>query len=194
MERNYPSYDQLLSELGTSNINYDDLLSTTEWRNRRNEIVSRDKCICTNCGKSETIHHHDERLWKHFNLWIEIDGIEDSQYVKGLGTVLKPKNLNITASSKPFYLHVHHKYYVINRLPWEYKDSALVTLCNWCHWELHKNEKVQVYLEDGVTVANYNLCIRCNGAGWFPEYKHVEGGVCFKCRGSRFDQPLIFNS
>ena len=34
-------------------------------------------------------------------------------------------------------LHVHHKYYVSNRLPWEYPDTALITLCNICHSKEH---------------------------------------------------------
>jgi len=30
-------------------------------------------------------------------------------------------------------LHVHHKYYRANSEPWDYPDSALVTLCEDCH-------------------------------------------------------------
>jgi hypothetical protein len=26
-------------------------------------------------------------------------------------------------------------------------------------------------------------CFRCGGAGWFRCYSHIEGGVCFRCRG-----------
>ena len=26
-------------------------------------------------------------------------------------------------------------------------------------------------------------CHRCGGAGWFRCYAHIEGGVCFRCRG-----------
>ena len=26
-------------------------------------------------------------------------------------------------------------------------------------------------------------CDRCNGVGRIPEYKHIENGICFKCRG-----------
>jgi hypothetical protein len=29
------------------------------------------------------------------------------------------------------------------------------------------------------------LCSRCGGSGWFPHLTHIEGGVCFRCRGSR---------
>lgn len=34
-------------------------------------------------------------------------------------------------------LHAHHLYYVANRLPWEYPDSAMITLCNACHKYAH---------------------------------------------------------
>lgn len=30
-------------------------------------------------------------------------------------------------------LHTHHKYYQKDKLPWEYPDSALITLCWRCH-------------------------------------------------------------
>jgi len=30
-------------------------------------------------------------------------------------------------------LNVHHKYYLRGRDPWDYPDSALVTLCDTCH-------------------------------------------------------------
>ena len=26
-------------------------------------------------------------------------------------------------------------------------------------------------------------CDRCNGSGKIPKYKHIENGICFKCRG-----------
>ena len=30
-------------------------------------------------------------------------------------------------------LHVHHKWYGANKMPWDYPDSAFVTLCECCH-------------------------------------------------------------
>ncbi len=37
------------------------------------------------------------------------------------------------------FLQVHHKVYINGRLPWEYSNSQLVTLCDTCHSELHTN-------------------------------------------------------
>lgn len=28
-------------------------------------------------------------------------------------------------------------------------------------------------------------CPRCQGRGQLPEFRHVEAGVCFRCRGAR---------
>lgn len=34
-------------------------------------------------------------------------------------------------------LNVHHRYYVAKRLPWDYPDWCLVTLCSNCHTNEH---------------------------------------------------------
>lgn len=39
---------------------------------------------------------------------------------------------------------------------------------------------------DGNSV-NTNSCSRCSGSGYLPEFSHVEGGVCFRCRGTGRD-------
>lgn len=36
-------------------------------------------------------------------------------------------------------LHVHHKYYLCGRMPWEYSNSSLITLCDNCHSYAHLN-------------------------------------------------------
>ena len=28
------------------------------------------------------------------------------------------------------------------------------------------------------------ICDRCSGSGSLPQFKHIENGVCFKCRGN----------
>ena len=47
--------------------------------------------------------------------------------------------------NKSSILHVHHKYYVFGRLPWEYPDQALITLCNTCHSKEHNLTRPQEY-------------------------------------------------
>lgn len=85
-------------------------------------------------------------------------------------------------------LHVHHKYYIRGRKPWEYDDDALITLCNWCHWDIHQKPDSIVIFDEGIIIPqNLILCSRCGGAGGFPERKHVQQGICFRCKGNRFE-------
>jgi hypothetical protein len=83
-------------------------------------------------------------------------------------------------------LHIHHKYYQINKNAWEYPNDALQTLCWDCHETLHKNTKIMVMDENGIFIGERTVCDRCYGAGRFPEFSHVQGGICFKCNGARF--------
>ena len=90
-------------------------------------------------------------------------------------------------------LQIHHRYYVLNWLPWAYPDDALVTLCKDCHTAVHQAGKVLVYEAIGGKLARRNLtpCIRCLGAGFFPQWEHIEAGICFRCRGARFDVEFV---
>lgn len=92
-------------------------------------------------------------------------------------------------------LNVHHTYYRIDKQPWEYPDEALQTLCRSCHEQVHREEKIPVLNSLGNKIGYYKPCYRCNGAGWFPEYSHVEGGICFACRGKKYlaDEFIIKN-
>ncbi|KAB7726641.1 hypothetical protein F5984_23730 [Rudanella paleaurantiibacter] len=83
-------------------------------------------------------------------------------------------------------LHVHHRYYQKKRLPWEYMNDALMTLCWSCHEELHKNEKVPYLDEEGKEIDNLTPCPKCYGAGRFPEFRHVQNGICFDCKGAKY--------
>lgn len=89
-------------------------------------------------------------------------------------------------------LHVHHTYYQYKLDPWQYPTDSLQTLCWSCHEKLHKNEKVPVYDHNGSSINDTFLtaCARCHSAGWFPEYKKVEYGVCFRCRGAKYEELI----
>jgi hypothetical protein len=91
-------------------------------------------------------------------------------------------------------IHVHHLYYVMDKLPWEYPHDALTSLCASCHESLHQREHVRIYLSESdlenENDAGLTPCKRCAGSGWLPYYSHVEGGVCFRCNGNRFDEMM----
>lgn len=42
-------------------------------------------------------------------------------------------------------LNVHHRYYVEDRMPWDYPDHALITLCKECHKKEHEMNDINVY-------------------------------------------------
>jgi hypothetical protein len=99
-------------------------------------------------------------------------------------------------SKKSEKLHVHHKWYIKDEFPWEIEDDGLVALCHHCHKEVHLTEEISVYGKnmDGTMhpTLNFNIyCNRCSGAGWFPQYKHVEDGICFKCRGDSISSTIF---
>lgn len=85
----------------------------------------------------------------------------------------------------PKALNVHHKYYINGKNPWEYDSDALITLCQDCHCHEHKSTRTPIYrdLYNKQLIAYAEICDRCGGSGYLPQYHHVEGGICFKCRG-----------
>ena len=87
-------------------------------------------------------------------------------------------------------LHVHHSYYQHDLFPWEYPDNSLSVLCWSCHEKRHKNSTIPVYKSDGSQQGVLTYCLRCHGAGIFPEYKHVQSGICFRCHGARYEELI----
>ena len=82
-------------------------------------------------------------------------------------------------------LHIHHRYYIEDRCPWEYDDDALITLCSDCHSETHKTETTPLFSETGsVLYSDLPICDRCGGRGELPQYKYYMNGICFKCHGA----------
>ena len=83
-------------------------------------------------------------------------------------------------------------FYDLEKLPWEYEDIALITLCDQCHSDVHDNDEFKIY-----TIVNgelreilLKLCSRCKGSGFLPLYMHVENGICFRCRGAKFEELI----
>lgn len=145
---NTMAYAELLAEFETEPIPYDALLATSEWHERRNQILARDDFTCRHCGCFQS-----------------------------------PADPNTV-------LQVHHEHYIINRLPWEYPAELLTTLCRSCHGTLHRRDNIFVYeeIEGKLIRRNMILCPRCSGNGYFPQWRHVEDGICFRCRGTRVEK------
>jgi hypothetical protein len=102
------------------------------------------------------------------------------------------EDCELVDAEKPIILHVHHNYYIMDRLPWDYKTEALVTLCHDCHNQVHQEEQIPVYSTIGDLYSEISPCIRCAGSGYLSHFSHVQGGICFLCRGARYNKR-IFN-
>lgn len=89
---------------------------------------------------------------------------------------------------KTFRLHVHHTYYQEGKDPWEYPDISLKTFCWLCHEKFHSQQKVPYLNRDGLKIGEVTPCSRCSGAGVFPEYNYIEQGICFRCRGAKYEE------
>jgi 5-methylcytosine-specific restriction endonuclease McrA len=50
-------------------------------------------------------------------------------------------------------LHVHHKHYIKNYLPWEYNNKDLYTLCEVCHKIEHHTIRHQMMFD---SIKEYN--------------------------------------
>ncbi len=82
--------------------------------------------------------------------------------------------------------------------PWEYCDNALITLCQSCHKMVHDTLPSLVYTQKGSVLRpmNFTPCTRCNGYGYLSEYKYIQNGICFRCRGLKYEELITksFNS
>ncbi|MCG3166810.1 MAG: hypothetical protein POELPBGB_02593 [Bacteroidia bacterium] len=107
----------------------------------------------------------------------------DQENTKSKWLKTKSKVAFLIKFFSPTILHVHHKCYYINREPWDYKDEELTTVCQNCHKNIHINTIIPLYDKNGRNIRDLITCDRCNGAGYFPEFKHVYMGLCFKCSG-----------
>ena len=165
-------------------IPYNQYLRTTNWKNRRVDILNRDKFRCRKCKGFQTETIKDAEL-----RWSQVKQID---YLTSKGTTVSCKIESPEGKpDKSYSLEIHHKKYFINRLPWDYCDSDLITLCNYCHRREHLNNDIPLYNEYRELLKDFKVCARCSGVGFLPEYPHVQNGICFTCRGLGCDVLLI---
>ena len=201
---------ELEKEYSGKRIPYFRLLETKEWDLKRSIIIRRDKEECTNFHNKTTEYLLGKHVWWHDYIggikqpnkqfWEKLDYYEKLLGDKFAGISANNDDYEIVPEEmsaaivvgKQYYLQVHHKYYVDSKFPWEYYDDALITLCNWCHFELHQTNLIPIFTEINGQLMERKLtpCAKCNGAGYFPEFQHVKDGICFRCTGQKYDELI----
>lgn len=88
------------------------------------------------------------------------------------------------------YLEVHHTYYTYGKSAWEYPNEALITLCNSCHYEIHKSQTFHLQDEQGNKICNLTPCKRCSGVGYLPQYLYMENGICYRCYNAKYEELI----
>ncbi|MGX5818004.1 hypothetical protein ACWKWU_07400 [Chitinophaga lutea] len=173
-------------------IPYDVLLNTIEWREFRQKIIDRDCSKCKVCNKEQSEKTGRDYFRKPTVQEIAENSKEQLVDLLGDGTLfVKMKNAPIVGikTDSPTILHVHHKYYILGRLPWEYKSEALVTVCHNCHVKIHDEEMIPVFVDDSFKEKiDLTPCDRCNGTGFLEQHFHVQNGICFRCNGRKFEE------
>lgn len=189
-------------EISKEYITYSEKLNTLEWRNIRNYIVSRDNYLCSNCGSSPTEYQNGKPVrkktkkevqeYKNYlgKLWFNSvkEEYKDEYNPKNPPWFLQQKiRVPLNIEENPIILHVHHKYYILNNLPWEYPKESLITLCHNCHQNIHDRIKTPVYLDKSKTKEiETKICEKCNGSGYLPKFHYYESGICFSCHGNKY--------
>lgn len=205
-------------------MNYQEQLQTIEWRNKRLEILERDKYCCIKCKSKRTKFL---RLSKKFGIkkyntliyngcfFLEINQTEKKvTYLNGKNGFINEANFisenenidlqnlsfalqteeddnkqlicfteNISEEDKFPDLNIHHKHYVIGKKAWEYENETLITLCERCHKKEHEANIIPVYSNEMNVLFNAEICEKCEGSGYLPEFDYYENGICFKCFG-----------
>ena len=172
---------------------YKDLLGTIEWANCRMKVLNRDR-RCVRCqviveGDETGFYRkltaeevaEQEREWQN---WKGIDLAGDGQhFIKGQ----KPVVVGVQV-----VMQVHHLYYIQDKLPWEYDESALISVCRDCHVKIHAEEEIRMYTDASLSAfMEITPCSVCEGTGYRPEYDYYMNGVCFWCNGRGSNEELI---
>ena len=179
-------------------ITYLEKLNTIEWKQKREIILERDGRCCTNC-KVESSTFINGSAWRDMTAEEKAD--YDLQFYSELEKYFDlyniPKKLRMRVKpaepmkevADPIFLHVHHLYYINNKLPWEYDNKALITLCHNCHQLVHDVTDIPVYQTEKKDVElQLTKCNRCSGSGYLPKFHYYHDGICFGCDGNKYNE------
>ena len=116
-------YSELINKHEEKNIPYFELLEVEEWKQKRKEHPKEEvfvNHVILNSGSLMPL------------LFTEHHTMTDRR-------IILP---DLTPNS--IYINVHHKFYIHEKLPWEYEDADLITICNLCHIDIHRKKKIPI--------------------------------------------------
>jgi hypothetical protein len=188
----YAPFEEIKNNYIGTKIPYVVKLTTIEWKLKRDIVSNRENNICEICGEKCM----DDWLLKtengfakevpatyefiiedkeHYDLSGEIDFIYPIETIR----LIEQKQVRIS--------NVHHKYYVLEKEPWEYPNEDLMLLCHHCHKTIHQNQQIKIYKDFSKNEWDIvRPCQKCCGTGYLWEYSYWQGGICFDCNGKRF--------
>ena len=193
------SYYKLIESKPSEYISYLEKLSTKEWNEKRDEIIDRDNFTCKKCNHKATIFKdgimYRDKTEKEINDYKKkianswYDSVLPEHKNKYDRNVLPELLKNLIIKPEQIVLQVHHKYYILDKLPWDYPNESLITLCISCHQKEHNEFNIPIYSDETMNIElDYSKCETCNGSGYRPEYHYYMNGVCFDCGGNRYSE------
>lgn len=122
--------------------------------------------------------------------------LKDKKWLETRKRILRRDNHMCQMCGSHENLNMHHRYYLYMHYPWAYNDNALITLCKSCHLLVHNTLSPIVYAQKGsfLKPMKFTPCRRCNGYGYLSEYNHVQGGLCFRCKGMKYEELINITS
>lgn len=184
------THSDLLHQYGNTKIPYSALLETKEWSNKRNEVIRRESNTCQDCSTHCVDDYSNANPFRRQPIVYEFFEVKDPVYDPNTGKLLGTLSREASTYSvqtDPYFAHIHHTYYILSRLPWEYPNEDLMLLCHKCHNQLHQSHIISVFLtEEKIETVKLSPCTRCGGVGHIPMFNYVQNGICFACGGSGF--------
>ncbi|WP_417368528.1 hypothetical protein [Flavobacterium beibuense] len=183
------TYLDIKNDYQKKRIPYSVLLNTLEWKEKRKLIIHRENNTCQICKNRCA---DDYILIFKGNFVSKVPAVikeVSKKNIDAFGDDFDSISLELIEQEIPLIAHVHHTYYVLNKLPWEYPNGDLMLVCHKCHTEIHETTEINIYIDNknGKTI-NLTHCKKCKGSGYLPEYNYYQNGLCFSCGGSCYEE------
>jgi len=71
--------------------------------------------------------------------------LKRKEWINKRNSILKRDKRKCVKCNCNKFLHVHHTYYLIGKMPWEVPDDCLITLCKTCHEKEHEGKDIKSF-------------------------------------------------